>query len=112
MYIPRNMRLIENISHKSVLLLGPRQTGKTQLIRHVLNDGVAVYNVIDKELFFRLSNDLTILRKQLEAKRPNSGIVVIDEIQRLSELLDEIHLMIEHDDLRFLLTGSSALTFL
>ncbi len=108
MYISRNMRLLENISNKSVFLLGPRQTGKTQLIRHVLQDGVAVYNLLDKELFFRLSNDLTILRKQLEAKRPASGIVVIDEIQRLPELLDEIHLMIEQDGLRFLLTGSSA----
>ena len=108
MYISRNIRLLENISNKSVFLLGPRQTGKTQLIRHVLQDGVAVYNLLDKELFFRLSNDLTILRKQLEAKRPASGIVVIDEIQRLPELLDEIHLMIEQDGLRFLLTGSSA----
>jgi uncharacterized protein len=108
MYIPRTIAIIDNIAQKSVILLGPRQTGKKQLISHVLQEGVAVYNLLDKELFFRLSNDLTLLRKQIDAQRPPSGIVVVDEIQRLPELLDEIHLMIEKDGLRFLLTGSSA----
>jgi predicted AAA+ superfamily ATPase len=108
MYVSRNIDLTANISHKSLFLLGPRQTGKTQLISHVLQEDVALYNLLDKELFFRLSNDLTLIRKQVEAHPPASGIVVIDEIQRLPELLDEVHLMIEKNGLRFLLTGSSA----
>ena len=38
----------------------------------------------------------------------NDRLVVIDEIQRLPELLDEVHLLIEEHGQRFLLTGSSA----
>ena len=108
MYISRSLNIISNIARKSVFLLGPRQTGKTQLIHHVLGEGVAFYSLLDKELFFRLSHDLTLIRKQILASPPAKGIVVIDEIQRLPELLDEVHLMIESLGLRFLLTGSSA----
>jgi predicted AAA+ superfamily ATPase len=108
MYITRNTTLLENLREKSVILLGPRQTGKTSLIRETLGSDIAYYNLLDKELFFRLSSDLTLMRKQLAASRPLSGIVVIDEIQRLPELLDEVHLLIEQQGLRFLLTGSSA----
>ena len=108
MYLTRIVDLKRVISHKSLLLIGPRQTGKTQLIAHTLNDDVAYYNLLDKEMFFRISNDLTLIRKQVMAQRPKSGIVVIDEIQRLPELLDEVHLMIEKEGLRFVLTGSSA----
>ena len=108
MYLTRIVDLKRAISQKSVLLIGPRQTGKTQLIAHTLNDEVAYYNLLDKEMFFRLSHDLTLIRKQVSAQKPKSGIVVIDEIQRLPELLDEVHLMIEKERLHFVLTGSSA----
>lgn len=89
-------------------MLGPRQTGKTHLIRQTFGNDVAVFNLLNKELFFRLANDLTLIRKQVTAAMPKSGIVVIDEVQRLPELLDEVHLMIEELGLKFLLTGSSA----
>ena len=108
MYIPRIMNINEVIQHKSVLLLGPRQTGKTMLIRETLGKGAAAYNLLDKELFFRLSNDLSLMRKQLAARRPENGIVIVDEIQRLPELLDEVHLLMEEEKLRFVLTVSSA----
>jgi hypothetical protein len=39
---------------------------------------------------------------------PRPEIVVIDEVQRLPELLNEVHLMIEEHRLRFVLTASSA----
>jgi predicted AAA+ superfamily ATPase len=39
---------------------------------------------------------------------PKDRIVVIDEIQRLPDLLNEVHRLIETRGLRFLLTGSSA----
>lgn len=108
MYLPRKIDLLSVLKTKSVMMLGPRQTGKTHLIRQTLGQDVAVFNLLNKELFFRLANDLTLIRKQVTATMPKSGIVVIDEVQRLPELLDEVHLMIEELGLRFLLTGSSA----
>jgi len=108
MYVARNTNLLEILRDKSIILLGPRQTGKTRLIKETLGSDIAYYNLLDKDLFFRLSSDLTLMRKQLAIGRPQSGIVVVDEIQRLPELLDEVHLLIEQEGLRFLLTGSSA----
>jgi uncharacterized protein len=108
MYIARIAGINKAIKEKSIILLGPRQTGKTMLIRETLKGDIAFFNLLDKELFFRFSSDLTLMRKQLAASPPKSGIVVIDEIQRLPELLDEVHLLIEEEGLRFLLTGSSA----
>ncbi len=37
-----------------------------------------------------------------------SGIMILDEIQKVPFLLDEIHMLIEETDFHFLLTGSSA----
>lgn len=53
----------------------------------------------------RLQIDPTLIRKELTSK---DKIIVIDEIQKIPELLDEVHLMIEENKVNFLLTGSSA----
>ena len=42
--------------------------------------------------------------------RPEDEIIIIDEIQKIPDLLNEVHLMIEEHDVKFLLTGSSART--
>lgn len=47
----------------------------------------------------------TLIRKEL---KPSDKLIVIDEIQKIPELLDEVHSMIEEFGLVFLLTGSSA----
>ena len=50
----------------------------------------------------------SLLRNTIKAKGLDSGIVVLDEIQRLPDLLNEVHMLIEETGLHFLLTGSSA----
>ena len=47
-------------------------------------------------------------RDEIETRGIHDGLVIIDEIQKVPELLDEVHLLIEETDIRFLLTGSSA----
>ncbi len=89
---------------KSHFLLGPRQTGKTFLIRSSLK-GVALYDLLDSATFLNLSRDPGRLARELVDP---GQLVVIDEIQRLPELLNEVHRLIEERQLRFLLTGSSA----
>lgn len=108
MYIPRNIDIVEKLKYKSLFLLGPRQTGKTSLLKYQLPEDSQYYDLLDKSLFLRLSSNLSLIREQLEAKNITNQIVVVDEIQKLPELLDEIHLLIEKHNLRFLLTGSSA----
>ena len=102
--IPRLLDAGEMLRRRSCFLFGPRQTGKSTLIRQQLA-GLPTYNLFDQALFARLSRHPGLIR---EALTPETEVVVIDEIQRLPELLNEVHLMIEEHGVRFLLTGSSA----
>lgn len=92
------------LAKKSHFLLGPRQTGKTFLIQHTLSK-VRVYDLLDHSVYLALSQNPGRIAQEL---MPADRIVVIDEIQRLPELLNEVHRLIEKGGRRFLLTGSSA----
>jgi predicted AAA+ superfamily ATPase len=92
------------LQKKSHFLLGPRQTGKTFLIHHTLRDA-RVYDLLDHSVYLALSQNPGRMAQELSAK---DKLVVIDGIQRLPELLNEVHRLIESRGLRFLLTGSSA----
>ena len=102
--IPRYLRLRDIVARRSCFLFGPRQTGKSTLVRQQL-DGMPVYNLLDRDLYLRLSRNPALIRQALTAE---TEAVVIDEIQMMPELLNEVHLMIEEHGIRFLLTGSSA----
>jgi predicted AAA+ superfamily ATPase len=109
--IPGNTPSIERIldlpallDKKSHFLFGPRQTGKTFLIHHTLKQA-RVYDLLDSSIFLALSREPARIAQELT---PEDHLVVIDEIQRLPELLNEIHRLIESRRIRFLMTGSSA----
>lgn len=106
MYIYRiiGKKLEETLRRKSVLLLGPRQSGKSQLVAHQIKAD-RVVNLLDQTTFTNLSRRPSSLRESLGA---GDQLIAIDEIQKLPQLMDEIHLMIESEKRRFLLTGSSA----
>ena len=104
--IPRRLDLRAVVEQKSCFLFGPRQTGKSTLIRQQFAD-CPVWNLLDQTLFLRLSRNPALIRESL-AERPGTGIAVVDEIQRMPALLNEVHLLIEEHGIRFLLTGSSA----
>lgn len=100
----RSLDLAALVAKKSHFLLGPRQTGKSYLVRHAL-PGARVYDLLDTSVFLALSHDPGRLAQELTA---DDRVVVIDEIQRLPGLLNEVHRLIEERGVRFLLTGSSA----
>jgi len=103
-YIRRSLNLPALLTKKSHFLFGPRQTGKSFLIRHAL-PGIRVYNLLQTVTYLNLSQNLGRMSKELT---PQDKIIVIDEIQRLPELLNEVQLLIEEKGVKFLLTGSSA----
>jgi predicted AAA+ superfamily ATPase len=103
-YVRRSLDLGALVAKKSHFLFGPRQTGKTTLLRRALPEARA-YDLLDTGVFLALSHRPARLAEELA---PNDKIVVIDEIQRLPELLNEVHRLIEERGVRFLLTGSSA----
>lgn len=102
--IPRAMDLPALLQKRSCFLLGPRQTGKSWLIRNTLG-GHRTYNLLDTETYLKLSRSPGRLQEECT---PKDRIVIIDEIQKLPALLDEVHLLMEERGIHFLLTGSSA----
>ena len=103
-YIQRILDLPALLEKRSHFLLGPRQTGKTFLIRHTL-PGVRVYDLLDTAIYLALSHSPGRIAQEVT---PQDRVVVIDEIQRLPDLLNEVHRLIEERGVHFLLTGSSA----
>jgi predicted AAA+ superfamily ATPase len=92
------------LAKKSHFLFGPRQTGKSTWVRHALPQA-RIYDLLDSAVFLALNHRPGRLGEELT---PRDRVVVIDEIQRLPELLNEVHRLIESRGIRFLLTGSSA----
>ena len=103
-WVDRILDLPGILEKKSYFLFGPRQTGKSSLIRRTLK-GVRVYDLLDTSVYLALSQDP---RRIAQETTSGEDLVVIDEIQRLPQLLNEVHRLIETRRLRFLLTGSSA----
>jgi len=109
MYINRFLEIEKLLSERSLFILGPRQSGKSSYIREQLRPAPAlIYNLLDRKLLLRLLADPTILRQEVEVRNLRDCVICIDEIQKCPELLDEVHMLIEDRQIRFLLTGSSA----
>jgi predicted AAA+ superfamily ATPase len=105
-YLPRTLNIKELLDKKSHFLFGPRGTGKSSLIRHCIADCALMIDLLHSETYLRLLSNPSLLESMI-AIDPKLYIV-IDEIQRVPELLNEVHRLIEDKQYRFLLTGSSA----
>lgn len=93
---------------ESFFLWGPRQTGKSTLLRQTYPDGRWV-DLLKAEEFRRYVARPELLRQEIDAEGPRPGRqIVIDEIQKIPALLDEVHWLIENRGLHFALCGSSA----
>jgi len=103
-HVGRILDLSGGLARKSHFLFGPRQTGKTTLVRHQIPKA-RVYDLLDSSVYLALSQRPGRLAEELDR---NDRLVVIDEVQRLPELLNEVQRLIEERGVRFLLTGSSA----
>ena len=104
---PANVERLLDVAHvlktKSVFLFGPRQCGKSWLVGHTVKD-VHLLDLLSSETFIRLTQHPEYIEEIGADGKP----IVIDEIQKLPQLLDEVHRLIERRGFRFLLTGSSA----
>jgi uncharacterized protein len=107
-YLHRFLQLDGLLAKKSIFLLGPRSTGKTSLIKHQLDPELLYVNLLRGDVFMRLNNRPWELEEIVAARTSQSNVVIIDEIQRIPELLNEVHRLIEEQKIKFLLTGSSA----
>ena len=98
--------LLDKNSNETFFLWGPRQSGKSTLLKKTYPDSIWV-DLLKSEEFVKYSSFPERLREELIAANPNK-IVVIDEIQKVPRLLDEVQWLIENKKFGFALCGSSA----
>ena len=110
-YIPRLLE--EKIRHsldrnKSVLLFGARQTGKTTLISR-FNFDLSI-SFIQPDIRQRYEKSPQLLKNEIEALGPakKRPLVILDEVQKVPDILDVVQDVIDKGQANFILTGSSA----
>ncbi|OVE76826.1 hypothetical protein BVX98_04610 [bacterium F11] len=103
-------RMISLPSSTSFFLFGPRQTGKSTLVHSRFRQKIWEVNLLLSESFYRYAKEPGLFRlealHQIEKNRVRS--IFIDEVQRLPQLLNEVHYLIQNTRCQFILTGSSA----
>jgi len=98
--------LMQYTENESVFLFGARQTGKTTLVKERFPEA-RYYDLLKSDVFERLFRAPWLFREELDLCSPDE-LVIVDEIQKIPQLLDEVHWLIHNRRLRFLLCGSSA----
>lgn len=94
---------------KSVLLLGPRQTGKTTLIREYAADLEITLLFSKTRRQYEMDPDQLIREVQaLNHENRKPPLIVIDEVQKVPALLDGVQYLVDKNLGQFILTGSSA----
>jgi len=94
---------------QSAFLWGARKTGKTTYLKEKFSNSI-YYDFLKTDLFLEFSKRPYLLREQLLAKdvillrKP----IILDEVQKIPQILDEVHWLIENKSLSFILCGSSA----
>ena len=97
---------IVDAQEDSVFLWGARQVGKSTLVKSVYPNA-KIYDLLKSDEYTRLLRRPQLLREELLSFGEET-LVVIDEIQKIPQLLDEVHWLIVNRGIRFILCGSSA----
>ena len=97
---------IENQLDEAMFLFGARQVGKSTLLKERFPN-VIKYDLLKSDLRRRLSRNPESFREALSSK-PEGTLIIVDEIQKVPDLLDEVHWLMVEKKLRFILSGSSA----
>ena len=98
------------LPEKSFFLFGPRGTGKSVWLKQRLDSAALTVDLLRSGEYLRYKRDPSLLAQEVAALRHKNAWVIIDEIQKLPELLDEVHALLFESAgaCRFALSGSSA----
>jgi uncharacterized protein len=94
---------------QSCFLWGARQTGKTTFLRKNFKKSI-YYDFLKRDLYISFLKTPSLLREEVLGMTDFelSNPIILDEIQKLPDLLDEVHWLIENTGASFILSGSSA----
>ncbi len=91
---------------ETFFLWGPRQSGKSTLLKELYAGDAFWVDLLKSDVFRRYATRPERLREELEQN--GADFVVIDEVQKVPDLLEEVHWLHENRGTRFALCGSSA----
>ena len=97
---------LQEIREDSMFLWGPRQTGKSTLLKQLFPDA-QYYDLLKSEVYALYKMKPSRLRDECMMMEEDE-IVIIDEVQKIPELLDEVHWLMVNRGIHFILCGSSA----
>jgi predicted AAA+ superfamily ATPase len=108
----RRIKRVLNINlppGQTTFLWGPRKAGKSTYLKERFPNSL-LFDFLQTDLFLELSKNPSILRERLLAKDPAQlrHPIILDEVQKVPQVLDEVHWLIENKGLSFILCGSSA----
>jgi predicted AAA+ superfamily ATPase len=94
---------------KSAFLWGPRKIGKSSYLKDTFPNSLMI-DFLKTDLVLEFTKRPSLLREQILAKdeRILKHPIILDEVQKVPQILDEVHWMIENKGLSFILCGSSA----
>lgn len=109
MHMFRRLINIRLPQRQSAFLWGARKTGKSTYLKTVFPDSI-VYDFLKTDLMLEMAKQPSLLREQLLAAdaKKLAAPIILDEVQKVPQVLDEVHWLIENRGIRFILCGSSA----
>ncbi|MFT5208127.1 MAG: putative AAA+ superfamily ATPase, partial [Candidatus Omnitrophota bacterium] len=99
-------RMLIPPKNKSFFLFGPRGTGKSYWVKATFPNSVYL-DLLEAELYIPLMANPQRLQEFI-GKTTKQQWIIVDEVQKIPELLNEVHRLIEKNHYKFILTGSSA----
>lgn len=93
---------------KSLLLLGARQTGKSTLIQSIDHDLLINFANTPVRLQYEMDSEMLIQRIGALQGLNDLPLVIIDEVQKVPNIMDTVQYLIDEKKAQFILTGSSA----
>lgn len=105
----KRLLTIDLPKQQSTFLWGARKTGKTTLLRENFPESIFI-DFLQTDTFLEYTKSPFLLRERLLARKEQAGRhpVIIDEVQKVPQVLDEVHWLIENQGINFILCGSSA----
>lgn len=89
---------------KSAFLWGPRKTGKSHWLTHHMPEAIYI-DFLKTDVWAEYISRPSLLRERYQ---DSQQLIIIDEVQKVPDILDEVHWLIENKGISFILTGSSA----
>lgn len=97
---------VENRLDEAMFLFGARQTGKSTLLKERFPKAIYI-DLLKSDVRNRFKQHPEEFRESL-LRYPPETLVIVDEIQKVPDLLNEVHWLMVEKGLWFILSGSSA----